>query len=140
MFVAPWLFRVRLYRSLGEIVDGYTKNLYEGMGRRPLLGFGAVLFIFVGTLFPHLALFGALGARLGLGWGVPAWPWVAWLFAITLLQLAFRWRLDRRDGRSGHEAWMHPIANLVLVWILLRSVFGMEALWKGRRYVDGRAR
>jgi len=31
---APWAFRVRLYRSLAEIVAGYRKNVYEGLGRR----------------------------------------------------------------------------------------------------------
>jgi hypothetical protein len=34
---------------------------------------------------------------------------------------------------------VHPLANLLLVGILLRSVFGVEATWKGRRFVDGKA-
>ena len=57
---APWAFRVRLYTSLREILAGYGKNLYEGMGRRPAVGLGAVLFIFVGTLLPFIALVGGL--------------------------------------------------------------------------------
>lgn len=137
--VAPWAFRVRLYRSLGEIVRGYSKNLYEGMERRPGLGLGAVLFIFVGTLLPWLVLVGGIAARLVLGWQVPGAASLAWLALICLLQLAFRWRLDRADGRSGAEAWTHPLANVVLVWILLRAVFGVSATWKGRTFVDGKA-
>ncbi len=137
--VAPWLFSVRLYRSLAEIFYGYAKNLFEGMGRRPMLGLGAVLFIFVGTLLPFLGLGGALVARLGLGWAVPGWPWIGWLAGVCALQIAFRWRVERRDGRSGSIAWAHPLANLILVAILLRSVLGMKVKWKGRIFVDGRA-
>ena len=137
--VAPWAFRVRLYRSLGEIVAGYAKNLYEGMGRRPVVGLGAVLFIAVGTLLPHVLLWGGLAARLLAGWTVPGAPWLAWLAALCALQIAFRWRLDRRDGRSGWDAWTHPVANVLLAWIILRSVLGIESRWKGRRFRDGRA-
>ena len=137
--VAPWLFRVRLYRSLGVIFAGYSKNLYEGMGRRPGVGLGAVLFIVVGTLLPYVAVVAAVGARLLWGWTVPGWGWIAWLAALCVAQIAFRWRIERRDGRSGAIAWAHPIANVVLIAILLRSVFGVRASWKGRSFVDGRA-
>lgn len=138
--VAPWAFRVRLYRSLGEIVAGYGKNLYEGMGRRPAIGLGAVLFILVGTVVPAVAFPLAAGARALLGWGWPGWGWVAWLGAVVAAQLLFRYRVERHDGRDGRAAWTHPLANLVLVWILLRSVFGVRASWKGRVFHDGRAR
>ena len=137
--VAPWLFRVRLYRSFGEIFAGYSKNLYEGMGRRPGVGLGAVLFIVVGTLLPYLAVVAAIVARLVLGWAVPGWGWIAWLVGLCGVQVAFRWRIERRDGRSGAIAWAHPIANLVLIGVLLRSVFGVRARWKGRSFIDGRA-
>lgn len=138
--VAPWAFSVRLYRSLSEILAGYGKNLYEGMGRRPGIGLGAVLFILVGTLLPALALPAGIIARIGPGWTVPGTPWLLWMALIVALQLLFRWRVERRDGRDGWAFWTHPLANLVLVWILLRSVFGVRARWKGREFVDGRAK
>ncbi len=137
--VAPWAFEVRLYRSLAEIVAGYTKNLYEGMGRNPTIGLGAVLFIAVGALAPFLALIGSGVTRLILGWTVPAAPWIAWFAVICALQVAFRWRIERRDGRPGSIAWTHPIANILLAWILLRAVFSVRATWKGRVFVDGKA-
>jgi glycosyltransferase involved in cell wall biosynthesis len=139
MVVAPWAFQVRLYTSLGEIFRGYTKNLYEGMGRSPAIGLGAVLFIFVGALLPFFVLALGLVARLLWGWGVPESPWLFWCAGVCLLQLIFRWGLERRDGRSGAIAWAHPLANVVLVAILLRSIFAMEVSWKGRGLVDGRA-
>jgi glycosyltransferase involved in cell wall biosynthesis len=135
---AEWAFDVRLYRSLSEIIGGYSKNLYEGMGRRPGIGVGAILFILVGTLFPFGLLLLSIITQLVLGWNLPPVSWISWIALICALQFLFRWRLDRRDGRSGRDAWTHPLANMVLVWILLRSVFGVEAKWKGRRFVDGR--
>ena len=140
MVVAPWAFTVRLYHSLGEIFRGYSKNLYEGMGRSPVIGLGAVLFILVGALLPFVALGLGLVARWSWGWAIPGDGWLAWCTGVCLLQVVFRWGLERRDGRSGAIAWAHPLANLVLVAILLRSIFAMEVRWKGRGYVDGRAR
>jgi glycosyltransferase involved in cell wall biosynthesis len=139
LWVAPWLFQVRLYRSLSEILSGYGKNLYEGMGRRPLIGLGAVLFIVVGTLLPFLALFAGAVARMAMGWSIPGWFWLTWIAAVCGLQWFFRWRLERRDGRSGSMAWAHPLANLVLIWILLRSMFSVRVRWKGRDFVDGQS-
>ncbi len=135
---APWLFRVRLYRSLGGIVSGYSKNLYEGMNRRLTTGLGAIFFILVGTLFPYVCLVGGVVARLGARWTIPAWGWLAWFGAICVLQLVFRWRIDRRDGRDSRLFWTHPLGNILLIWILVRSIFRVEAEWKGRRFVDGR--
>ena len=140
MRVAPWAFHVRLYEGLGEIVRGYTKNLYEGMGRRPSLALGAILFIFVGALLPWLLLVLGLIARLLLGWGVPQAPWLLWCGLVCVLQVIFRWMLESRDGRSGWVAFAHPLANIMLSWILFRSMFAMETTWKGRVFVDGKAK
>lgn len=139
MVVAPWAFSVRLYSSLSQILGGYSKNMYEGMGRRPSLALGAVLFIFIGTLLPWLFLAGGVVVQLGLGWAIPGAFWLAWAALVCGLQLAFRYRLETRDGRSGAICWVHPVANVMLIWILLRSMFGVEAEWKGRLFVDGRS-
>lgn len=136
---APGAFSARLYRGLGEIVSGYSKNLYEGMDRQPVLAAGAVLFVFVSTLSPYVALAVIGGGRLLLGWHLVSWPWVLWILGICLLIHVFRWRLERQDGRSGWHALSHPLGNLVFVWVLLRSIFSIEAQWKGRRFVDGKA-
>lgn len=136
---AFWAFNVRLYRSLGEIVNGYTKNLFEGMGRRPLAGLAAALFIFIGTVLPFVVVIGGALARSLLGWGVPSNLWLLAFVVLCGIQLIFRYRLERFDGRQGGVFWMHPIANIVLMWILLRSTFGIRVRWKGREFVDGRA-
>ena len=138
LLVAPWVFQVRLQRTLGEIVSGYGKSLYEGMGRKPAVGLGAVLFVLVGVLMPFAALFLGLVARFGLDWTVPGPLLLGWLAMVCGLQFAVRYRVERRDGRSGGMTWTHPLANAVLVVILLRSILDMRASWKGRPFVDGR--
>ncbi|MCP4803712.1 MAG: glycosyltransferase [Proteobacteria bacterium] len=135
----PGSFRVRLYESLGDIVSGYTKNLYEGMDRQPILALGAVLFVFVTTVLPYLLLAVAAFGGAALGWSLPDPGWILWLAGNCLLIHVFRWRLERTDGRSGVHALSHPIGNAVFVYILLRSMLGMEATWKGRRFHDGKA-
>ncbi len=136
---APGAFRVRLYESLSQIVAGYSKNLYEGMDRKPLLAGGALLFVFVTTVLPYvIALALVLGAILG-GWHPGGPLWWGWLAFDILLIHVFRFRLERADGRSGVHALTHPVGNLVFVVVLLRSMLGLEQSWKGRRFVDGKA-
>ena len=138
LYHAPGGFSVRLYRGLGEIISGYRKNLYEGMGRSPTMGITAILFVVFGTLLPAalspMLLTLRLTGALAVGWG-----WILWSALFLLLIPAFRWRLERLDGRSGWHALTHPLGNLVLVWIILTSMFSMEVQWKGRTFTDGRA-
>jgi hypothetical protein len=136
---APGAFSVRLYTGLGDIVAGYGKNLYEGMDRRPIIAWGAILFVVVSTLSPYVVL-AALGVGVATGaWSPPRLGWWLWLAAIVGLIHLFRFRLERADGRSGVHSLTHPLGNVVLVWVLLRSFFGMRAQWKGRAFVDGKA-
>jgi len=136
---APWAFKVRLYRGLLEIINGYTKNLYEGLGRRPSVGFGAALFLFVCALLPFVLLAIGTVGHFFWGWEVITKGWLLWLFVICIIQLFFRYKQERFDGRSGRIAWMHPLANVILIWILLRSTMSVRVQWKGRTFVDGRA-
>ncbi len=137
---APWAFRARLYRSLGEIVQGYTKNFYEGMGRRPLVALGLALFTIIGSLLPFAIVLAVAVARLSMGWQLLDGYLVAWCCGVCLLILGFRWRQERIDGRSGIYALSQPLGNLVLLWIVLRSMLALEVSWKGRSYRDGKAR
>lgn len=140
LYAAPDLFKVRLYRSLGEILRGYGKNFYEGMDRRPLIALGALLFLFVGAWLPWLilavALFRPPLVLVGLE---PEGLWLAWITLVCALPVLFRWRVERVDGRSGWYAWSHPLGNVVLGVILLRAVLAVDTTWKGRRFHDGQA-
>lgn len=140
LYLAPHLFRVRLYRSLREIVQGYTKNLYEGMDRRPHVALGALLFLFIGAFAPWLFL------AVALGWPTLLFPgmegritWTAWIATVCALPLVLRYRLDRVEGRSGALFWTHPLGNLVLGLVLTRALFTVRTVWKGRTFHDGKA-
>ena len=136
---APWAFRVRLYRSLSEIINGYTKNLYEGLGRNPVAGFGAALFLFICALLPFVLAVSLTIGTILLGWQVINVATVLWLWGVVALQTLFRYRQELRDGRDGRFAFCHPLANLLVIWILLRSTTKVTVQWKGRSFVDGKA-
>jgi hypothetical protein len=140
LYAAPDLFRVRLYRSLGEITSGYAKNLYEGMDRRPHVALGALLFLLVGMALPWGLLAASLlvpGALLPAGGA--RWLWTAWIAAACALPLAVRARTEVADGRSGWLAVTHLLGNAILAWILIGTVLRVRAAWKGRPFHDGRA-
>jgi glycosyltransferase involved in cell wall biosynthesis len=135
---AGWSFEVRLYRSLSEIVNGYTKNLYEGMNRNLIVGIAAALFIVFGSIFPFFGLIGGL-ISVVWGWTLLSPLLVLWFLLVCALQIWFRQKIEWLDGRSGWYALTHPLANVLLVLILLRSTFGVRVDWKGRAFVDGKA-
>jgi chlorobactene glucosyltransferase len=136
---AAWAFKVRLYRSLKEIIDGYTKNLYEGLGRNPALGFGAGLFLFICALLPFLLVLLDITGSIFFGWELISTGIFVWLLVVCAIQIVFRFQQERFDGRTGRIAWIHPVSNFLLIWILLRSTMSIKVQWKGRTFVDGRA-
>lgn len=139
MFYSPWAFSVRLYRSLPEIIEGYTKNLYEGMGRAPVVALGLAMFVLVGSILPFLLLFFGILAQLLLGWQILSLPWLVWLVALCACILLVRVRTALADGESPGWFWTYPLGNLILAWIALRSMFKVEVQWKGRSFKDGKA-
>ncbi len=140
LYFAPSLFRVRLYRSLGEILAGYGKNFYEGMDRRPQIPLIALLFLFVTVGAPWLALAVALVRPTAVfpAMDIP-FLWLAWLALTCVLPLVLRFRLERLEGRSGALAWTQPIGNAVLGLVLFRALFAVRTTWKGRVFHDGKA-
>lgn len=140
LYFAPRLFQVRLYTSLAEIVQGYTKNFYEGMDRRPHVALGALLFLAIGSGLPWGLLTIAVGWPQLLFTGMDAaWAWTAWTAAVCALPLALRARLERVEGRSGALFWTHPLGNLVLALVLARAMVQVRTVWKGRAFHDGKA-
>ncbi len=136
---APGAYRVVQREGLAGLLARGRRRLYEGLGRSPLLAAGVVLFVLVGMVAPFVLLAGGLLARVALGWEVAGWPWLAWLAVVCGLILAFRWRIERIDGRSGHQAWFQPISALAFAGLLVASTFEVETTWRGRAYEDGRA-
>jgi glycosyltransferase involved in cell wall biosynthesis len=118
---------VRMYRSAGEILGGFRKNLFKAL-RDPLRFWG---FIVVQTSVFLLPFVLAPLAFL-LHW--ISWPY--WLAAacvvIGRLLIAARFRM------SWASAFLHPIAMIGMLYCAIQSwwfiVTGQGVTWKGRRY------
>ncbi len=110
------LIAVRMYHSLGEIVEGLGKNLIEFHARSRLvlaLSYGGHLLAY--TLCWPLALID------------PLWLWVG------LMGLLERLLLNLKTGRAWWEVVLVPLAPLYSTPVYLRS--GQRTYtWKGREY------
>lgn len=128
------LLAVRMYRSLGAIVEGWSKNLAissRQTGSGPLA-----------RGIPWLLLLGLVGvwmippAALLLGsagvWQAASVAWGAWA---TLGLLAFGGLVCRRLGMHLGYAALLPAGAAVAALIVLRSIVrGQRVRWKGRDY------
>lgn len=128
----------RMYASLGEIIDGWRKNVFAG-------GLDAVPFGKVGQsilplallmpplleLLPPLAL---LLAVLGIPTGSTAMAWAIISTVATLLW----WIVVYVTVRTNPlYALAYPLGALVLLYIFFTAVIrGRRVSWKGRTYIS----
>lgn len=126
----------RMYWSLGEIVEGWSKNLF--MGGQILWGrVGGYVGILLMAAIVLLGFLPVAALALGLLTGAPAvLAFGAFGFAMGSLATATFLRINREPAWYGLFFWA---GQLVLLWILLRStVRGRRRIeWKGRRYQHG---
>jgi hypothetical protein len=126
---APDAVSARMYRTLPELVEGWTKNL-------------ALLFN------NTLALAAWRGLDMVLLFGLPVLafrlPVPLWRFAIVLLWLRVLWRhyrLARRSNFPAGDCLASVVGLPVFVWLLWNSWFRRNVLrevsWKGRKYKFG---
>lgn len=129
MFLAPQLFRVRLYTTLPELWQGMVKNFYHGMNRQPALALLAAAFVASTTLLPLLTL------ALGLAWGLPCLA-AASAWSLLWMPIYRVWADHGLELPRGYGL-THPLGTAVLVGVILtsmwRGVRGRPTLWKGRQ-------
>lgn len=121
---------VRMYEGLGEIVRGFTKNMFAVLNRNYVT---ALLLLILGGivhLLPYvLALFGD-------------WIAIATILVIGLTRLVLFIAL--RLSRIDNALFGHPLMVAVWGWILLRSLWltgvRRQLEWRGRRYDASRTR
>lgn len=129
--------RTRMYTSLPEMWEGWTKNIYLGLQDRLwLLLFGAFLGLVVSILLP-IWLFG------GLVWlsstGAITAAIIAGEAGVLWVYLIFK-RLQACRAFSIHSsyAFTFPLGALIFTFMMAASAFnvisGRGVLWKGRRY------
>ncbi len=124
----------RMYGSGEELVNGFSKNLYEGTGNNPvslLFFIGSLLLAFV---VPYLSapVLWLTGSQMA--------PWALAGLGFTVTG---RLLLDRRIGAPLWSTLLHPLAVLVMIGVSLRSWMWARKgtiLWKGRAYANRRYR
>jgi chlorobactene glucosyltransferase len=125
---ATEFMRTRMYRSLREIVEGWSKNLALGtplmMPPIPVLR----------RLVPWLMWTPSLAwLAPPFCWTVWGWPWAA---AATIASLLVFLEVDRREGAPPVFALLYPVGAVVVAFIMLRSALRgrRKVVWRGRVY------
>ncbi|HET9910544.1 MAG TPA: glycosyltransferase, partial [Anaerolineales bacterium] len=132
--------RTRMYTSLPEMWEGWTKNIYLGLSDRPslmLLGaFGAFILLVAALVLP-------LWPLLGLFWYLQDGGWLAWIVILESLILwaiiiYARARVAIGMGISPWYAFTLPLGAAVFAAMMFTStwrvVSGKGVIWKGRMY------
>jgi len=129
--------RTRMYTSLAEMWEGWTKNIYLGLQDMLwLLLFGAVLGLVVSILLPFWLLGGLVWLTTGGGVAAAVVTVEASLLWIYLIYK--RLRACRAFSIPGGYALTFPLGALIFTAMMAASAFnvvsGRGVLWKGRRY------
>lgn len=123
---------VRMYHGLLETIDGFTKNLYFGMGSSLAIALPAIALTLLDGLLPTVVLLGGLA---GLMPG-PGTVTFALALAVGLLTVTVRAVAHLRLGYSVASILFHPLFILVMALTGLRSTWVNGVLgrhtWRGR--------
>jgi glycosyltransferase involved in cell wall biosynthesis len=134
--------RVRMYRGLAEMWEGWRKNVYEGTRRNPVV---ATAFIAAATAMlvvpiPALAVLGIIASRRPLVRSERALA--TWCSLNAVANVAVRALRDRAIGANTLSAFAAPLAGAFIASVMsasmLRSLLGRGQVWKGR-VIGGRA-
>lgn len=137
------LVSTRMYKSLSEMWEGWTKNIYLGLRDQPtllLLGaFGAFLLVFAALILP---LWPLLGFYLFLNRG-------GWLALLIIAEALLLWGslihiravIAQSMGISRWYALTTPLGAAVFSAMMLSSSWKVLSrrgvTWKGRKYKSG---
>lgn len=132
--------RTRMYTSLSEMWEGWTKNMYLGLSDRPSLtilgAFGAFLALVAALILPLWPLLGLFWYLQGGGWlaiAVIAKSLILWTIVIYA-----RMQVSIGMGISPWYAFTLPVGAGVFAAMLFRSTWnvlsGRGVTWKGRTY------
>ena len=134
--------RTRMYTSLPEMWEGWTKNIYLGLSDQAgllWLGvFGAFLALLAALFLPVWPLLGLLWYIKGGGWmaaAVIAEALILWAYVISA-----RARVASQMQISAWYAVTTPLGAAVFAAMMITSAFrvltGRGVTWKGRSYAS----
>jgi chlorobactene glucosyltransferase len=128
------VFATRMYRSLNEMIEGWSKNLalaardmVPPWAASVVMPVGIVVSVSIWIVPPVVLLMSVAGVGPA-GWG----PWSAWVTGLSGLVWCFTsWRL----GAPLWTGLFYPVAAGMVNYIFLRSwLRGGRVEWKGRQY------
>lgn len=134
--------RTRMYTSLPEMWEGWTKNIYLGLNDRPSLMVLGVFGAFISLL---AALFLPVWPMLGVYWYLHGGGWMA---ATVILKSIIMWayiifvraQVAQKMGISRGYALTTPLGAAVFAAMMVTSAFrvisGKGVTWKGRKYAS----
>ncbi len=128
----------RMYASLGEIINGWRKNVFAGgLDAVPFGRMGQTIFPLVLLVPPLLELLPVLALVLtafGMAAGSTSLLWAA----ISCLATVVWWVLVYiRVGESPLYFLVYPLGALMLLYIFVTAVIrGRRVTWKGRTYIS----
>jgi glycosyltransferase involved in cell wall biosynthesis len=132
----------RMYTSLGQIIRGWSRILYDALDRKPWPIVGKILEPLIFSQTGDVALIAAL-VMLALGASGPFWTWLLGLSIVhQLLKISVLYRMYRLSAprTAGHAVW-YSLAGLVSDWIFFKSL-GMcltgRVSWRGTTYGPAR--
>ena len=135
--IAREIGSTRMYASLDQLVRGWSRILYDALGRSPWRLLGRLLDPLIFSQTGHVALVAALFllARGNTG------PFALWLLGLSVVHHVFTYTVLTRVyqmsvPRSRYVAWF-PVANLVIDVILLRAIkmcLTGRVTWRGTVY------
>ncbi|MBI3326573.1 MAG: glycosyltransferase [Nitrospinae bacterium] len=135
------LLRVRMYRSLRELWQGWSKSLYFLLGARPAFVVAHALLMWAWTVLPFAAVapalsFGFWGLDTVRGWWDVVFALCTILAVVTILQAQ---SVLRRVHRQNHFYTVTlPLGGLCLgaaaINALVWGAVKKEICWKGRVY------
>ena len=128
------VFATRMYRSLAELIEGWSKNVSLGARQAvprwavPIVMPTAIVVSVLIWILPPVVLLMSLVGVGSVGWGI--WSPSITGFSLLIWSLA-GWRLRA----PFWTALFYPLAAGVVTYIFLRSwIRGGHVEWKGREY------
>lgn len=128
----------RMYQNASDVWQGFSKNLFEGLGSVSALSLALSLYLGA-FVAPYLLLIWALQTP-----GAASARALPWALAGVLANLGIRLILSVRHGHPLSSVVAHPVAVLLVSGLAISSAiqaFRGKVVWRGRKYVDkaGRA-
>jgi glycosyltransferase involved in cell wall biosynthesis len=135
--VAHGIGSTRMYASLGQLVRGWSRILYDALGRSPWRLLAKVLDPLIFSQSGHVALVAAL-VMLAAG---RTDPFPVGLLGLSLAHQVLSYTVLRRLYRlsvpgTRYTGWF-PLANLVMDWVLARALLMCltgRVTWRGTSY------